>query len=149
MALVGAVGSEPRVGEWSRAGTISAVNDSEIIVPLRFRGGRLELLEQTLLPSCEEWLPCATPEEVADAIRRLAVRGAPAIGVAAAWGVVLGIQHAPAGHERAAAHQAATLLRATRPTAVNLAWALDDPPAPPRRIRTPAPMPEDDPLATR
>lgn len=102
-----------------------AVNTAAI-VPLRYSDGTLELLEQTLLPAREEWLSCATPEQVADAIRRLAVRGAPAIGVAAAWGVVLGIQQAPAGRARQAAHQAAALLLATRPTAVNLAWAIDE-----------------------
>jgi methylthioribose-1-phosphate isomerase len=102
------------------------VSSNADIVPLRFSNGVLELLEQTLLPAREEWLACSTPEQVADAIRRLAVRGAPAIGVAAAWGVVLGIQQARPGHERSAALAAATLLQATRPTAVNLAWALDE-----------------------
>jgi methylthioribose-1-phosphate isomerase len=94
--------------------------------PLRFAEGRLELLDQTLLPRKEVWLRCATPEEVADAIRRLAVRGAPAIGVAAAWGLVLAVApatgEADADRRFAAAH---ALLAATRPTAVNLRWALD------------------------
>ena len=94
--------------------------------PLRFANGRLELLDQTRLPREEVWLSCTRPEEVADAIRRLAVRGAPAIGVAAAWGLVLAVSAAAdaaeAGARLAAAH---ALLAATRPTAVNLRWALD------------------------
>jgi methylthioribose-1-phosphate isomerase len=94
--------------------------------PLRYADGCLDLLDQTLLPRAESWLRCTTPEEVGDAIRRLAVRGAPAIGVAAAWGLVLAV--APAldpgeAEERFAAAHA--LLAGTRPTAVNLRWALD------------------------
>ncbi|MEX2194694.1 MAG: S-methyl-5-thioribose-1-phosphate isomerase [Thermoleophilaceae bacterium] len=87
------------------------------VQPIRWAGGALELLDQTRLPADETWLRCTTPEEVADAIRRLAVRGAPAIGVAAAYGLAL----APP-RER---EHAAGLLASTRPTAVNLRWALD------------------------
>jgi methylthioribose-1-phosphate isomerase len=83
--------------------------------PLRFADGALELLDQTLLPAEERWLRCERPEQVADAIRRLAVRGAPAIGVACAYGLAL----APDFED------AAALLGATRPTAVNLQWAID------------------------
>ena len=86
------------------------------IEPVRWTGDALELLDQTRLPGEETWLRCSTPEEVADAIRRLAVRGAPAIGVAAAYGLAL----APDRRE-----EAAELLASTRPTAVNLRWALD------------------------
>jgi methylthioribose-1-phosphate isomerase len=99
----------------------------EIFSPIRWENDELLLLDQTLLPSREEWLHCRRPEDVADAIRRLAVRGAPAIGVAAAFGLVLGIDAAEPDPERAAREAAATrrLLLATRPTAVNLRWALD------------------------
>ena len=94
--------------------------------PLRWRDGALELLDQTRLPHEEVWLTCRTPEEVADAIRRLAVRGAPAIGVAAGYGLVLGLLAAPAQADAAAEFErAAALLASTRPTAVNLQWALD------------------------
>jgi methylthioribose-1-phosphate isomerase len=93
--------------------------------PLAWRDGALFLLDQTRLPAEETWLECRTPEAVATAIRRLAVRGAPAIGVAAAYGLALGMA---AVHEAGelAAHFAAVadLLGATRPTAVNLRWAL-------------------------
>src|SRR6476620_9024259 len=88
-----------------------------MVVPIAWRDDALELLDQTLLPGEERLLRCTTPEQVADAIRRLAVRGAPAIGVAAAYGVALG------GRERIDA--VVELLGATRPTAVNLHWALE------------------------
>src|SRR2546421_704397 len=60
-----------------------------MVSPMRWRDGGLEVLDQTRLPAEEAWLRCETPDEVADAIRRLAVRGAPAIGIAAAYGVAL------------------------------------------------------------
>ena len=105
------------------SGLASALDD---LSPLRFAGGRLELLDQTRLPREEVWLSCTRPEEVADAIRRLAVRGAPAIGVAAAWGLVLAVAAAADAAEADARFAAAhALLAATRPTAVNLRWALD------------------------
>jgi len=94
--------------------------------PMRWQQGSLLLLDQTLLPDQEVWLDCRTPEQVADAICRLAVRGAPAIGVAAAYGLALGIagvrEAAELGPRFAAV---AELLGATRPTAVNLRWAID------------------------
>ena len=86
-----------------------------MIEALRFEDGVLLVLDQRALPSEERWLRCSTPAEVADCIRTLAVRGAPAIGIAAAYGLAL-------AEDRAGA---AELLRATRPTAVNLGWALD------------------------
>jgi methylthioribose-1-phosphate isomerase len=94
--------------------------------PLRYADGILHLLDQTRLPGAEVWLEVREPDVVADAIRRLAVRGAPAIGVAAAWGLVLAVADAADGGDAdrrlGAAH---ALLAATRPTAVNLRWALD------------------------
>jgi methylthioribose-1-phosphate isomerase len=88
-----------------------------VIAPLRFEDGVLDILDQTRLPGEEVWLRCTTPDEVAQAIARLAVRGAPAIGVAAAYGLAL----AQPDYFDAAAEQ----LAAARPTAVNLRWALD------------------------
>jgi methylthioribose-1-phosphate isomerase len=88
-----------------------------VIAPLRFEDGVLEILDQTRLPGEEVWLRCTTPAEVADAIARLAIRGAPAIGVAAAYGLALA---APDEFE-AAAEQ----LASARPTAVNLRWAVE------------------------
>jgi methylthioribose-1-phosphate isomerase len=80
--------------------------------PLRFDDGALLVLDQRRLPAEETWLRCERPEQVAEAIRTLAVRGAPAIGLAAAYGLAL--TDDPDG--------AAELLRSTRPTAVDLTW---------------------------
>lgn len=85
-----------------------------------WRGDHLRLLDQRVLPREESYVDCRTSDEVAQAIRDLVVRGAPAIGIAAAWGVVLAAQRDPGGLAAAIAH-----LRAARPTAVNLMWALD------------------------
>jgi methylthioribose-1-phosphate isomerase len=96
--------------------------------PIHWEDDHLKLLEQTLLPAEEVWLDCTEPEQVADAIRRLAVRGAPAIGVAAAYGLVLGMRSiapdAGPGLLEARFDEVSELLGRTRPTAVNLRWAL-------------------------
>jgi methylthioribose-1-phosphate isomerase len=99
-----------------------------MVEPLRFEDGVLLVLDQRLLPAEERWLRCDSPAEVAECISTLAVRGAPAIGIAAAYGMALADDPAAA----------AELLRATRPTAVNLAWALEqvlDAPDPLARAR--------------
>jgi len=98
------------------------------IAPVRWSHDRLVLLDQTLLPSRELERTYARWEDVADAIRTLVVRGAPAIGVAAAYGVVLAARQSAAttGEDLIAALEPAFKgLAATRPTAVNLFWALD------------------------
>jgi methylthioribose-1-phosphate isomerase len=81
--------------------------------PIRWKGDRLELLDQRLLPEQMVYVTCTTAAEVATAIRDMVVRGAPAIGCAAAFGVALG------------GKDSFQLLAASRPTAVNLFWALD------------------------
>ncbi len=86
---------------------------------VQWQGDHLRLLDQRLLPQEERWIDCATAAEVTQAIKDLAVRGAPAIGIAAAWGVVLGAKQ---GEPLDAV---LAMLRAARPTAVNLMWALD------------------------
>lgn len=93
--------------------------------PIRWRDDTLQLLDQTLLPQREEWLECRSPEVVADAIRRLAVRGAPAIGVSAAFGLVVGLTGATDSDCDGRFESTWELLAGTRPTAVNLRWALD------------------------
>jgi methylthioribose-1-phosphate isomerase len=95
-----------------------------VFSPIRWVDGRLELLEQTLLPREEVWLHCPAPETVADAIYRLAVRGAPAIGVAAAYGLVVGLKTAGDKPLAVRFDEVAELLGSTRPTAVNLSWAI-------------------------
>ena len=88
--------------------------------------GYVRMIEQTLLPERHELLEVRTVAGMVDAIYRLAVRGAPAIGVAAAFGVVLGVQGAEGNEAQlAAARSAADALAKARPTAVNLFWALD------------------------
>jgi len=89
------------------------------VEPIRWCGDALQLLDQRKLPREVVWVTCRDGREVAAAIRDMVVRGAPAIGVAAAFGVALA---ALRGDDvRAAAEE----LRAARPTAVNLAWAVD------------------------
>jgi methylthioribose-1-phosphate isomerase len=89
------------------------------VTPLRWDGERLFLLDQRLLPREEKWLECATAQEVADAIRTMVVRGAPAIGVSAAFGMAM------ASRRGEDLERAADVLKSSRPTAVNLAWAVD------------------------
>ena len=89
------------------------------VEPIRWRGDALELLDQRLLPREVHYVACRDAAEVAAAIRDMIVRGAPAIGVSAAFGVALAAQR---GDDVDAA---AAELRASRPTAVNLMWALD------------------------
>ena len=99
-----------------------------MISPVRWDGARLMLLDQTLLPVREIEKPCASWPEVADAIRTLVVRGAPAIGVAAAFGVALAARASQATDFEgllADLEDAIKGLGATRPTAVNLFWALE------------------------
>jgi methylthioribose-1-phosphate isomerase len=97
------------------------------IRPLLWTGDALQVLDQRKLPFAVEHLQCTTSDEVAAAIHALAVRGAPAIGIAAAWGAVLAARQIQAGDGAQAAPKiepALQRLNAARPTAVNLAWAL-------------------------
>src|SRR5947209_9315684 len=90
--------------------------------------GFVRLIDQTLLPTRLEYRDCHSLEEVWEAIRNLRVRGAPAIGVAAAMGVVLGVSDYHGGDRDEYFQRlwsAANHLRSSRPTAVNLFWALD------------------------
>jgi methylthioribose-1-phosphate isomerase len=89
---------------------------------LRWDGARLRVLDQTRLPAQETWIELTGAADTAAAIRALVVRGAPLIGVAAAYGLAMELATLPGlgTLERAAAE-----LRGARPTAVNLAWAVD------------------------
>jgi methylthioribose-1-phosphate isomerase len=87
-----------------------------MLPPLRFEDGALLVLDQRQLPGREVWLRCERAEDVARAISDMSVRGAPAIGLAAAYGLAL----AGDGFE-----PAARALAGTRPTAVNLRWAIE------------------------
>jgi len=95
--------------------------------PIHWTGDALELLDQRKLPFATDYVHCRDSDEVAAAIHDLAVRGAPAIGIAAAWGVVLAAREVSAATGPEAATQLAPAMQRlndARPTAVNLAWAL-------------------------
>ncbi|MFB3881477.1 MAG: S-methyl-5-thioribose-1-phosphate isomerase [Armatimonadota bacterium] len=92
--------------------------------PIRWAGDHMVILDQTLLPQREEYLSCERVEEVGEAIRALRVRGAPLIGIAAAYGIALAARGDEVGMAGRVA-KAAELLRATRPTARNLFWAIE------------------------
>jgi methylthioribose-1-phosphate isomerase len=98
-------------------------SDAPITTPaLSWNGRQLRLLDQTLLPGEETWIGLEGAADTAEAIARLAVRGAPNIGIAAAYGLTMAIEQAPDDDEL---RRAAGILREARPTAVNLAWAVD------------------------
>ena len=98
----------------------------EIFLPIeQLPDGKVRFLDQTRLPQEEIWIETADYEDIAEAIRRLQLRGAPLIGVAAAYGIALAARAIDGGRDfRERIQQAADVLLATRPTAVNLSWAV-------------------------
>jgi methylthioribose-1-phosphate isomerase len=88
--------------------------------PIEWADDHLRLLDQRLLPQQESYLECHGAEDVAHAIHVMAVRGAPAIGIAAAYGLAMAVRKDVHGFDAAE-----KVLRQSRPTAVNLGWALD------------------------
>ncbi len=90
-----------------------------MIRPFYYDNGTFFILDQRLLPNEQRWMACTSAEQVADAIKTLAVRGAPAIGIAAAYGLAMAAALGNNGLE-----EAAGLLISARPTAVNLEWAV-------------------------
>src|SRR4051812_44915582 len=103
---------------WPRARSPPTL--AAVIAAMRYSEGRLEVIDQTVLPHEERWVELRSVADAVDAIRRLAVRGAPLIGIVAAWALALELRRDPEALDAAAAQ-----LRAARPTAVNLAWAVD------------------------
>src|SRR3954453_1155349 len=98
-----------------------------MIETLSWTGSALRLLDQTKLPTRTEYVEITDEKQAWDAIKRLVIRGAPAIGVAAAFGAYLGIQKF-SGEPQATLqrlNQVCDYLATSRPTAVNLFWALD------------------------
>jgi methylthioribose-1-phosphate isomerase len=89
------------------------------IHPIVFREGALELIDQRVLPRELRWIRCATASETAEAIRAMVVRGAPALAIAAAYGLALDAERG------ADLVEARRVLLAARPTAVNLRWVLE------------------------
>lgn len=98
------------------------------VTTIEWRDGLVRMIDQTRLPNELVYLDIDSVDTLAEAIKSLRVRGAPAIGVAAAFGILLGVQHLPDDDREAFLQQldeTAAQLRATRPTAVNLGWAID------------------------
>jgi methylthioribose-1-phosphate isomerase len=95
----------------------------ELLRPLYWDSGKLKLLDQRLLPQKEVWLEIETPAQVASAIRDMAVRGAPAIGAAAAFGMALALKGSGARNEKF--ERAAREIRSARPTARDLFAAVE------------------------
>lgn len=116
---------------------------AERVTAIDWRKGTLRLLDQRLLPLEETWLSYDSAAGVAEAIRQMVVRGAPAIGIAAAYGLVLGLQARlnNGGAWREALEDDFRVLAESRPTAVNLFWALNR-----MRERLERLKPGDDPL---
>jgi methylthioribose-1-phosphate isomerase len=105
-----------------------------MFAPVERTENGVRMIDQRKLPLVETYLDCTTPEEVADAIRDMVIRGAPAIGISAAFGLALGAAQAvelPEDEFDGRLEQVEHLLGSTRPTAVNLGWAL-------RRLRAAA-----------
>ena len=92
---------------------------------IRWHGDRLQLLDQRLLPTETLWLDILDSQQAADAIRDMVVRGAPAIGITAAYGLALEAQRLGESATLASLQSAIACLAASRPTAVNLFWALE------------------------
>ncbi|MCK9395024.1 MAG: S-methyl-5-thioribose-1-phosphate isomerase [Methylobacter sp.] len=106
---------------------VDVSNDSQSVETLRWRDGRLEMIDQRVLPARFEYLPYSSASEVAEGIRSMVVRGAPAIGCAAAYGVALeamALRQANRDAFAAGMEKGFDVLAASRPTAVNLFWAL-------------------------
>jgi methylthioribose-1-phosphate isomerase len=98
-----------------------------MIQTLEWTDSGVRFIDQTKLPTEETYVTCKTPEQVADVIRDMVVRGAPAIGVAAAMGIALAVKNSKAstaGELKPEFDQACDLIGKTRPTAVNLFWAI-------------------------
>src|SRR6202163_2326299 len=90
-----------------------------MVETIQWTDGSVVMIDQTRLPREQVFVTCRSYVEMADAIRSMVIRGAPAIGVAAAMGIALGVQ------EGADFDTVCQALGATRPTAVNLFWAID------------------------
>src|SRR5918993_2698785 len=93
-----------------------------------WQGETIVMVDQRKLPGQEIYVRCRTAQEVARAIRTMVIRGAPAIGVAAAMGIALGMRRSAAKGTKQYAvefQKSCDLMAGTRPTAVNLFWAID------------------------
>lgn len=95
---------------------------------IKWKGGEVFLIDQTLLPMQFKYIICKNYEEIAEAIEEMKIRGAPAIGVAAAMGIALAAYYSKANTKEELLNdlrKAEEKIKSTRPTAVNLFWAID------------------------
>jgi methylthioribose-1-phosphate isomerase len=100
----------------------------EMLPTIEWKDDVIVMVDQRKLPSAEVYVQCKTAQDVAKAIKTMVIRGAPAIGVAAAMGIALGMERSKqTGTRQFAAEFQKTcdLMAATRPTAVNLFWAIE------------------------
>lgn len=96
-----------------------------MVKTIEWTGDAVVMIDQTKLPAEEVYVTCRDYQQVAEGIRSMVIRGAPAIGVAAAMGVALGVKHASAANLDKEMETICSTLAATRPTAVNLFWAIE------------------------
>src|SRR5580698_8368625 len=105
----------------------TSTNERPMIQTLEWTPNGVVFIDQTKLPTEEVYVNCTTHQQVADVIRTMVVRGAPAIGVSAAMGIALGINNSKASDVAGLKkdfHEIAKAIGETRPTAVNLFWAI-------------------------
>ncbi len=108
--------------------TLQRKKYKQMIIPVKWSDEGVKMLDQRLLPTQEEWLTLRTYKDVADGIRDMVVRGAPAIGVSAAYGIALGMKSFVGTNMDDFADELdyiCEVMGKTRPTAVNLFWAID------------------------
>jgi len=96
-----------------------------MVPTIEWKDNAVVMIDQRILPAKQEYVVCTDYEQVADAIRTMVIRGAPAIGCAAAMGVAVGVLHADENNLDAEFKTICDTLAGTRPTAVNLFWAID------------------------
>jgi methylthioribose-1-phosphate isomerase len=119
---------EPSKRGWVQPRTVCSTLKAPMIPTFEWTSGGIRFLDQRRLPQEEAYLLATTYQEVAEAITKLVVRGAPAIGVAAAMGLALGVKNSSAQTLPALTSELEVIsktLAATRPTAVNLFWAIE------------------------
>jgi methylthioribose-1-phosphate isomerase len=117
-------GLHPDRREASQSGHLGSISEAVAVKTIEWRNDSVRMIDQRLLPTREVIRTYRDYRGIAQAIRTMVIRGAPAIGVAAAMGVALSIRGTSGERARARFERAANLLKATRPTAVNLAWAI-------------------------
>ncbi len=98
-----------------------------LVETIEYKDGNVVMIDQRILPHEEDYVICKTPEEVAESIKSMVIRGAPAIGIAASYGLAQAVAQGPddVGRAKENFEKVCAFMAATRPTAVNLFWAID------------------------